>query len=271
MPLWVGGLALSIVLLGALAIPLSGEALEWAIYLLLGTLFPALAIVLAVPWQRGRAGDLADGSIQAIAAAVCVVAGFTLVVSQAGATVLGLAGATWALGVLLSRRGAGRSPVPLRPAELLVGLFLVTLSWTDPRPAHRTGIDSLLPRADAALVTLLAKARVGVEEPVAYLGQAGNPLPNRPTGSEPERWTASYRAWLPTTPTALYMPLAESRGRTYVRRFVHRARLGGWLIEWKPLHPRLQLPWLADELQRTHAVTAVYENDAWRLTRFELR
>jgi hypothetical protein len=143
---------------------------------------------------------------------------------------------------------------------------------TDPPPVHRTGIEALLPRADAALVDLLAQAHVEADDPVAYLDNMLNPLPTRPIRGNPEHWMASHRAWLPTDPGALFMPLAEPRGRTYVRRFVGRARLGGWLIESKRLPaPRFQFPWLVEELQLTHRATAVHENEAWRLTRFELR
>jgi hypothetical protein len=136
-------------------------------------------------------------------------------------------------------------------------------SWS-PRPS---GIETLLPRADPALLELLARAGVGATDPVAYLDDFLNPLPTRPDGGG---WTARHRAWLPTEPGALFMPLAEPRSRVYVARFVERARLGGWLIEPKLSSP-LRLPWLVDQLQRTHAPTAVYENDAWRLTRFEPR
>jgi hypothetical protein len=166
----------------------------------------------------------------------------------------------------------------------LVPVFSVLLAMTlghapglvrfvsDPRPAHRAGIEALLPRADAALVTLLAEAHVGTEDPVAYLDASLNPLPARPIRWNPEQWTASHRTWLPTDPGALFMPLAQLRGRTYIRRFVRRAGLGGWLIESKVLGPgRFELPWLLEELQLTHRATAVYENEAWRLTRFELR
>jgi hypothetical protein len=152
---------------------------------------------------------------------------------------------------------------------------------TDPRPAHRATIEALLPRADAALRELLATVPIGAEEPVAYIGPALNPLPPRPVKEQPGRETSRHRAWLPLAPPALFLPLPEERGRTYVERFVGRARLGGWLIEWKPYAPRFEplkrrrpppgLPWLAEVLRGTHTVTAVHENDAWRLRRFELR
>jgi hypothetical protein len=141
---------------------------------------------------------------------------------------------------------------------------------TDPRPWPGSGMEALLPRVDPALADLLAQARVEAGEPVAYIGSLLNPLPARPIG-QGERWAAGHHAWLPTAPAALFLPLGEERGRTYVRRFTRRTERDGWLIEWKALPPRLRIPWLIDEVRRTYTTTAVYENEAWRLTRFERR
>ncbi len=62
-PLWVCGLLLLQVVWAGAALPLSGKRLEWAQYLLLGLLFPALLAA------AGVAGRLRQAAASAAAAA----------------------------------------------------------------------------------------------------------------------------------------------------------------------------------------------------------
>src|SRR5262249_19793797 len=68
LPWWVGGLVVAIVCLGGLGLPLSGEALEWTVYLMVGALVPALAIAVALPRERGPARRRAIGAARALLA-----------------------------------------------------------------------------------------------------------------------------------------------------------------------------------------------------------
>src|SRR5260370_41054056 len=47
-PLWVGGLAVLQIITASRWLTVSGEAYEWAQYLLLGTLYPLLLLILAI-------------------------------------------------------------------------------------------------------------------------------------------------------------------------------------------------------------------------------
>jgi hypothetical protein len=52
-PLWIGGLALALLALGDRCLPLTGEDYEWAQYLLLGTVYPALLLALSLLARTG--------------------------------------------------------------------------------------------------------------------------------------------------------------------------------------------------------------------------
>jgi hypothetical protein len=130
--LWVGGLAVLQVVLANHWLALRGEAYEWAQYLLLGTLFPALVLALA------RAGYWWPRLAPPVGALKLGLALFGLVypflylwrgLDPRVALLAVVHGAVMALLWHVLRRRAGRSGEGVRFTQAALGLAVATLSW----------------------------------------------------------------------------------------------------------------------------------------------
>src|SRR5437763_948910 len=73
--LWVGGLAMVLLFLGSCWLPLEGEPYEWAQYLLLGTVFPALLVACSLLGRSPKMRRGVDGLRLLLAASGVVLAG----------------------------------------------------------------------------------------------------------------------------------------------------------------------------------------------------
>jgi hypothetical protein len=136
---------------------------------------------------------------------------------------------------------------------------------------YEQGLDERIPRFDPSLSRLLVEAGVRPDDPISYAGASVDrekSLRAWPTGDEAEL-VSSPRAWLPSTPYFLFLPLEEERRQTYMSRFAERTRTGGWLIERTAAQPYTASPWFSEQILRTHRPTRVVENKKWRLTCFE--
>jgi hypothetical protein len=78
-PLWVSGLALIQLILVHRYLPLSGERYEWAQYLLCGTLYPLLVLILSWPQRTAPRWIAPRGLLRMLLALGCpVLAGVCL-------------------------------------------------------------------------------------------------------------------------------------------------------------------------------------------------
>lgn len=124
-PLWVGGAALALVLVGYWLLPLRGELLEWAIYGIVGVAFPALALLIAWAPQTARLGR----GLKLLLALIALVAPLLLApeVGDFGLWILALAQTTAAVlvGRLAPNEGAERPGV----LRLALNLLAATIAW----------------------------------------------------------------------------------------------------------------------------------------------
>jgi hypothetical protein len=131
-------------------------------------------------------------------------------------------------------------------------------------------VDRLLPRMDPSQAALLKTAQVRESDPIICLdGSLGNLLPPQSFGDKEgaRHLISEYRSWLPTTPWALFLPLAEERKILYVNRFCTRRPMSGWLLY--PRNRSAEYAWLFDEIERTHRADQTFANDQWQLTWYE--
>jgi hypothetical protein len=171
-----------------------------------------------------------------------------------------------------------RSSVLIRAALVPVLTVLLTAAFGDRgadqkwlttvKRGYIRAIEPRIPPLDPALAQLMVAAKIGRDDPVAFMNL------NHP-GARRDGWNGnkqldSYRAWLPTTPCSLYLPLREDRKRVYLARFVARSRSDGWLVQRKDdVDPSFS--WIPAEISKTHEPAATHEDARWRLTRFVLK
>lgn len=149
---------------------------------------------------------------------------------------------------------------------VILTLALGSSRWVEPGAWDVRGRDawSIEPRRPVmppGEQTLLA--RVGVRDPIAFC-----------TDTLPGHWDGlPKRAWLPIAPLPMFAELPQERRKLYVSRFVARAGLSGWLVEPKAASPYFTsgCRWLRELVQPTHETRRSYENDALRLTWFNVR
>lgn len=129
-PLWVAGLALLCVLLGSVlwgsGLGLEGEGYEWAIYLTLGTIFPALLLLISLP---KRFQEIAPSRLQMFKlglALLCMVVSVPFIIRQHQYTALTISIAHLLLLLALNERAS----LPLNPVSILVSFFVIVLAWT---------------------------------------------------------------------------------------------------------------------------------------------
>ncbi|HUQ34113.1 MAG TPA: hypothetical protein VM095_18470 [Pyrinomonadaceae bacterium] len=129
-PLWAAGLALACLLLSCLVwgtgLRLEGEAYEWAVYLSLGTLFPALLLMLALPKLFPRIDTGALDTLKTGLGMLCVVVSTIFIVRQHQYTAFGLSLVQLFLVIAFQKRAG----LLMTPALILIDLFVVVLAWT---------------------------------------------------------------------------------------------------------------------------------------------
>lgn len=161
-----------------------------------------------------------------------------------------------------------------------LGLYL-----SSPKLTYERNIDTHLPLIDSSLQELLNTAGVKPEGPIVYSAvrvksiepladglshDHGVLLPAWPIDGG-QQLISTYRAWLPTTPFVLFAPLPEERRQTYMRRFIARVRLSGWLIQNRKEASYTSSAWFYNQIIKTHAPTKVFENDDWQVIWFEFK
>jgi hypothetical protein len=129
-PLWPSGLALLCLLLGALlwksVLGLQGEGLEWAIYLTLGTIFPALLLVLSFSKRFTSEDSRPALSAKLSLSLLVLLVSAVFVVKQHQYTAFALSIAHLVL-IIISLRRTGRQ---ITPAAILIIFFVVVTAWT---------------------------------------------------------------------------------------------------------------------------------------------
>jgi hypothetical protein len=168
------------------------------------------------------------------------------------------------------------SSVPIIAVTLAVSAVYtkpVELVRAKPR-AHRD-VDVRLPRADAGLIELIARARIQPTDPVAlvdmdtrrgsFLMPAWQALGRGPVET-------SSASWLPK-PLMMVEILPEARRREYMRRFADRMRLGGWLIVRRDVHKCRLSAWrsLRAALAESYVPRRRLANAMWRAVWYEPR
>jgi hypothetical protein len=184
-----------------------------------------------------------------------------------------------ALAVIARREADGAWPAILRAACLPPLVILPVLGLAYPRHlpdwlgsmtrGYTRRVDRLIPAMAPELAALLDRAGVGPEEPICYIDDSFqlNAIPLRPGPGGPA-WTA--RAWLPTLPFSLFVPLPEERRWVYLARFSERRAMGGWLVEPNTLGgPSPALHWFYRAVGATHYPAKAYESPRWKVTRYE--
>jgi hypothetical protein len=129
-PLWVGGLALLCVWLGSFlwgsALHLQNEAYEWAIYLTLGTIYPALLLIFSTPKLFSRTEAIPAENIKLALGLFLLVFSVAFVINQHQYTAFTLAIAHLSL-MLISLRKTGRQ---IKPGSMLIVFLVVVIAWT---------------------------------------------------------------------------------------------------------------------------------------------
>jgi hypothetical protein len=129
-PLWVSGLALLCILAGNLfwgsALHLEGEPFEWAIYLMLGTIFPALLLFLSLRKRFSPEHSTLRQHFMLALGLLLLVISIIFVVRQHQYTAFALSIAHLLLiGVSLKRRRT-----QMTPASMLIGFLVIVIAWT---------------------------------------------------------------------------------------------------------------------------------------------
>jgi len=283
-PLWIAGLALLCVLLGSLLwgsrLGLGGEGYEWAIYLTLGIIFPALLLIVSLPKRFSQVAPNALQMFKLALALMCILVSVPFIIRQHQYTALAISIAHLLLLMALNKR----VDLPLNPVSILVSFFVIVLSWTvssrllwwdsfgawffsgssTTETVYRFSLQELLNsagvKADDPIV--YSAVRVKAIEPLAdgLSHDHGVLLPAWPINNG-QQLMSTYRAWLPTTPFVLFASLSEERRQTYMSRFTARTRLSGWLIQNRKEASYTSSVWFHDQIARTHTPTKVFENN----------
>lgn len=266
-------------------VPLDPSGAVWFLLLV----FCALTIVVARQLDRRRpAGAVglatgAWGAVWATSSYFVVRSEPSLVINLSPVVCAAVASA---LHLDRKAEAGDRRRTPARLALIPVLAVILALPFGNPRfladwaRAARRGyvrsVDRMLPRMDPDLKGLLDRAGVRDDDPVCYVDRACtgfgppipflNAMPVRAAGAD-ARWV--NRAWLPTLPFSLFLPLTEDQGLIYFRRFTERSRLSGWLIEPKAGGLTATLLWFHAAVSRTHNPTTTFESDLWKLTWYE--
>jgi uncharacterized membrane protein (UPF0136 family) len=129
-PLWASGLALLCILLGNLlwgrGLHLEGESFEWAIYLTLGTIFPALLLFLTLRKRFFPAqSSPAQTSVLALGL-LLLAASVVFILRQHQYTAFALS-IVHLLLITLSLKGARPR---IKPVSMLIGFLVVVIAWT---------------------------------------------------------------------------------------------------------------------------------------------
>jgi len=128
-PLWVSGMALGCYLIGRFVfgtlLSLHSKTYDWALYMTLGTVFPALILLVGWPRQSSqRAHTIARVATPTLALLFLLVSGYLLVGSLSILTII-LAAAECAIFAAWIRQESTAMPT----AQLCVGCFVIALSW----------------------------------------------------------------------------------------------------------------------------------------------
>ncbi|MBA2732937.1 MAG: hypothetical protein H0U54_08620, partial [Acidobacteria bacterium] len=109
-PLWIAGLALLCVLLGSLlwgsGVGLEGEGYEWAIYLTLGTIFPALLLIISLPKGLQQIAPRRLPMFKLGLALLCIVVSVSFIIRQHQYTALTISIAHLLLLIALNKRAS---------------------------------------------------------------------------------------------------------------------------------------------------------------------
>ena len=193
-----------------------------------------------------------------------------------------LAALTVAL-VALSRPPTGASASVLR--VLCAPIIAITLAasaiYTKPmafvtaKPRAHLDVDIRLPRADAGLIELIARAGIRPTDPVAFVD-----MDSRRGSFLMPAWRALGRgpletnriSWLPK-PLLMVEILPDARGREYVRRFAEHMRLGGWMVVRRDVHKCRLSAWraLRAALAESYVPRKRFANAMWRAVWYEPR
>lgn len=126
----VTGLALLCVLAGSFvygtALRLQGEAYEWAIYLTLGTIFPALLLLFSLSKRFTASGSTLSRASQLALALLALLVSLVFVVEQRQFAAFGLSIAQLSLFLVFLRRE--RQPIKL--SSILMSFVVIVIAWT---------------------------------------------------------------------------------------------------------------------------------------------
>jgi len=127
--LWVAGLAVACVLLGRLLLTTSprfqGKAGDWALYLLLGAVFPPVAIALVVLPRRSAFFTVFNSVVQICVVLTLIAVTLVSTVMQRPFYLLALAAVEGVVVVREARRGG----LALKPSYFIVSATVLVLSW----------------------------------------------------------------------------------------------------------------------------------------------
>jgi hypothetical protein len=128
--LWVSGLALFCIGLGSFLwgslLHLQGEAYEWAIYLTLGIVFPALLLMLSLSKRFSQAETTPAQNIKLALGLLLLAVSAVFVVRQQQYTALALSLAHLLLIIVSLRKARLR----ITPGSMLIVFLLIVIAWT---------------------------------------------------------------------------------------------------------------------------------------------
>lgn len=128
--LWVSGLALLCILLGTLfwktVLGLEGEKYEWAIYLTLGTIFPALLLAFSLAKRFWGTGSTLWQTSTLVLSLLFLLISLIFVIRQQQFTAFALAIAHLLLVVVSLRR----KRLPIKPLPILISFLVIVIAWT---------------------------------------------------------------------------------------------------------------------------------------------
>jgi hypothetical protein len=156
---------------------------------------------------------------------------------------------------------------------------------------YRSDFDMTLPTVEPSALDLLRKAHVDADDPIAFVDPRTSMgvrfVANHPAAMQsgagatvwldadsppaPEaRRLSSAETWLPMTCRNINVPLSEDRKRVYVKRYLERRRVSGWLLISRAVGDN-EIAWLYEEIERTHVRGRTFENAEWRLMWWDVR
>lgn len=128
-PLSVTGLALLCVLTGSFVygklLGLQGEGYEWAIYLTLGTIFPALLLLLSLSKRFNACGSTLARFLKLALSLLALLLSLIFIVKQRQYAALLLAIAHLALFLIFLRK----ERQPIKPAAILISSLIIVSAW----------------------------------------------------------------------------------------------------------------------------------------------